>query len=62
MVYGGDLSVLMLRGLVDRDNDGALPHCLNHVEVWVSGSCVYAEVWADTEFQAVGDHNLLTRR
>jgi hypothetical protein len=32
MVYGCHLSVLMLRGLVDRDRWWRHPHCLNHVQ------------------------------
>jgi hypothetical protein len=59
MVYGGDLSVLMLRGLVERDRLWRHPHCLNYVEVWVSGSGVYAELWADTEFQQAKEGKLV---
>src|SRR6266545_5936213 len=34
-VYGCHLSVLILRGLVDRDRWWRHPHCLNNFEVWV---------------------------
>jgi hypothetical protein len=55
MVYGGDRSVLILRGLVDRDRWWRHPHCPNHVEVWVPGVGVYAVILANTESTAVGE-------
>jgi hypothetical protein len=48
-VYGYHLSVLILRGLVDRDRLWHHPYCLNNFEVWMPGQCVYPKLLADTE-------------
>jgi hypothetical protein len=62
MVYGCDLSVLILRGLVDRDSWWRHSHCLNSFAVRVSGQCAYAVLLADTESTAVGEKKLVKER